>query len=101
MFHEGRRIAFVGTLCHHIDVGGLAAGSYAAKAIEIYQEGLRIPPVKLIENGKRNEGVWAMILQNVRKPDLLAGDLAEPDRQPRGGRGGAAAAGRRATARRA
>lgn len=76
VFHEGRRIAFVGTLCHHIDVGGLAAGSYAAKAIEIFQEGLRIPPVKLIENGKRNEGVWAMIRQNVRKPDLLLGDLS-------------------------
>jgi N-methylhydantoinase B len=75
VFHEGRRIAFVGTLCHHIDVGGLAAGSYAAKAIEIFQEGLRIPPVKLIERGIRNEGVWAMIRQNVRKPDLLLGDL--------------------------
>jgi len=74
--HEGRRIAFVGTLCHHIDVGGLAAGSYAAKAIEIFQEGLRIPPLKLIENGARNEGVWAMIRQNVRKPDLLLGDLS-------------------------
>jgi N-methylhydantoinase B len=74
--HEGRRIAFVGTLCHHIDVGGLAAGSYAAKAIEIFQEGLRIPPLKLIENGVRNEGVWAMIRQNVRKPELLLGDLS-------------------------
>jgi N-methylhydantoinase B len=73
--HDGRRIAFVGTLCHHIDVGGLAAGSYAAKAIEIFQEGLRIPPVKLIEKGVRNEGIWAMIRQNVRKPDLLLGDL--------------------------
>lgn len=75
VFHEGRRIAFVGTLCHHIDVGGLVAGSYAAKAIEIFQEGLRIPPVKLIEKGVRNEGVWAMIRQNIRKPDLLLGDL--------------------------
>ncbi|MDO9707260.1 hydantoinase B/oxoprolinase family protein [Paracraurococcus lichenis] len=75
VFHEGRRIAFVGTLCHHIDVGGLVAGSYAAKAIEIFQEGLRIPPLKLIENGRRNEGVWAMIRQNIRKPELLLGDL--------------------------
>lgn len=74
--HEGQRIAFVGTLCHHIDVGGLAAGSYAAKAIEIFQEGLRIPPVKLIEKGVRNEAVWAMIRQNVRKPELLLGDLS-------------------------
>jgi N-methylhydantoinase B/oxoprolinase/acetone carboxylase alpha subunit len=76
VFHEGRRIAFVGALCHHIDVGGLAAGSYAAKALEIFQEGLRIPPVKLIARGQRNEAIFAMIRQNVRKPDLLLGDLA-------------------------
>jgi len=76
VFHEGQRIAFAGTLCHHIDVGGLAAGSYAAKATEIFQEGLRIPPVKLIARGVRNEGVWAMIRQNIRKPDLLLGDLS-------------------------
>jgi N-methylhydantoinase B len=75
VFHEGRRIAYVGALCHHIDVGGLAAGSYAATTTEIFQEGLRIPPVKLIENGKRNDAVWAMIRQNIRKPDLLLGDL--------------------------
>ncbi|WP_245615396.1 hydantoinase B/oxoprolinase family protein [Muricoccus aerilatus] len=76
VFHEGRRIAFVGTLCHHIDMGGLAAGSYAATATEIFQEGLRIPPLKIVENGKPNAGVWAMIRQNVRKPALVLGDLA-------------------------
>ena len=76
VFHEGRRIAFVGTLCHHIDVGGLAAGSYAAKATEIFQEGLRIPPLKILDKGVRNDGVWAMIRQNIRKPDLLLGDLS-------------------------
>jgi len=76
VFHEGRRIAFVGTLCHHIDMGGLAAGSYAATATEIFQEGLRIPPLKLVENGVPNAGVWAMIRQNVRKPALVLGDLA-------------------------
>ncbi len=75
VFHEGARIGFVGTLCHHIDVGGLAAGSYAATATEIFQEGLRIPPLKLVEGGVPNAGVWAMIRQNVRKPDLLLGDL--------------------------
>ncbi|MBY0335033.1 MAG: hydantoinase B/oxoprolinase family protein [Acetobacteraceae bacterium] len=76
VFHEGVRIGFAGTLCHHIDVGGLAAGSYAAKATEIFQEGLRIPPIKLIERGRRNDAVWAMIRQNIRKPDLLLGDLS-------------------------
>ncbi len=75
VYHDGVRIAFVGALCHHIDVGGLAAGSYASKATEIFQEGLRIPPVKLIENGVRNDAVWRIIGQNIRKPDLLLGDL--------------------------
>jgi N-methylhydantoinase B/oxoprolinase/acetone carboxylase alpha subunit len=73
--HEGRRIAFVGTLCHHLDMGGLAAGSYAATATEIFQEGLRIPPLKLVEGGRVNDAVWAMIRQNVRKPELVMGDL--------------------------
>jgi N-methylhydantoinase B/oxoprolinase/acetone carboxylase alpha subunit len=75
VFHDGTRIAYVGTLCHHIDVGGLVAGSYPSKATEIFQEGLRIPPVKLIDKGVRNEAVWAIIRQNIRKPDLLLGDL--------------------------
>ena len=76
VFHEGVRVAFAGTLCHHIDVGGLVAGSYAARATEIFQEGLRIPPLKIVADGVRNEAVWAMIRQNVRKPDLLLGDLS-------------------------
>ncbi len=75
VFHDGRRVAYVGALCHHIDMGGLAPGSYAATATEIFQEGLRIPPVKLIEDGVLNRAVWAMIGQNVRKPALMLGDL--------------------------
>ena len=46
VFRNGRRIGFVGTLCHHLDVGGSAPGSYGSSATEIFQEGLRIPPVK-------------------------------------------------------
>ncbi|MBW8269216.1 hydantoinase B/oxoprolinase family protein [Caldovatus aquaticus] len=75
VFHEGVRVAYVGALCHHIDMGGMAPGSYAATATEVFQEGLRIPPLKLIEDGRRNEAVWAMIGQNVRKPALMLGDL--------------------------
>ncbi|WP_439579608.1 hydantoinase B/oxoprolinase family protein [Elioraea sp.] len=75
VFHDGQRVAYVGALCHHIDMGGLAPGSYAATATEIFQEGLRIPPVKLIEGGVLNRAVWAIIGQNVRKPALMLGDL--------------------------
>ena len=69
------RVAIVGTLCHHLDVGGMSPGSYAASATEIYQEGLRIPPVKLYAAGVRNDALWAMIAQNVRQPATVMGDL--------------------------
>ena len=75
VFQDGQRVAIVGALCHHLDVGGSAAGSYAADATEIFQEGLRIPPIKLIEGGVHNNAVWAMLRANVRKPDILVGDL--------------------------
>jgi N-methylhydantoinase B len=75
VFYKGRRIGFIGTLCHHLDVGGSSPGSYGSSAIEIFQEGLRIPPVKLCDGGKINEALRAIILQNVRQPELLWGDL--------------------------
>lgn len=75
VFHDGGRIAIVATLCHHLDVGGMSPGSYAAGATEIFQEGLRIPPVKLFEAGRRNDALWAMIGQNVRQRDIVMGDL--------------------------
>jgi N-methylhydantoinase B len=75
VFHGGQRVAIVGTLCHHLDVGGMSPGSYAAAATEIYQEGLRIPPVKLFQRGARNDALWQLIAQNVRQPSTVMGDL--------------------------
>jgi N-methylhydantoinase B len=75
VFAEGERIAIVGTLCHHLDMGGIAAGSYGATATEIFQKGLRIPPVKLFKQSVLNEEVLALMRQNVRRPDMLWGDL--------------------------
>lgn len=69
-------VAIVGALAHHIDVGGSSAGSYDAKATTIFQEGIRIPPLKIIKGGVLNEEVLALILQNVREPEMLRGDLA-------------------------
>jgi N-methylhydantoinase B len=75
VFHDGARVAIVGTLCHHLDVGGMSPGSYTATATEIYQEGLRIPPLRLYRAGRRNDEVWAMLGQNVRQPAIVLGDL--------------------------
>ncbi|POR49205.1 hydantoinase B/oxoprolinase family protein [Bosea psychrotolerans] len=75
VFVDGRRVAIVGTLCHHVDVGGGAAGSYYAGATEIFHEGIRIPPLRLVDRGVLNSGVFEMLLHNVRQPDETRGDL--------------------------
>jgi N-methylhydantoinase B len=75
IFFKGQRIAFAATICHHTDVGGRVAGSNASDSTECFQEGLRIPPLKLYEAGQRNESLWKIIEKNVRVPVLLQGDL--------------------------
>lgn len=76
VFLDGVRIGIVGTLCHHTDVGGGAAGSYDASARELYQEGLRLPPVKIVEAGRVNTALLAVMRANSREPEKIAGDFA-------------------------
>ncbi|MCB8944314.1 MAG: hydantoinase B/oxoprolinase family protein [Ardenticatenaceae bacterium] len=66
---------FVASRAHHADVGGMSPGSMPLSR-EIYQEGIIIPPIKIVEAGQRNEGVWQLILRNVRTPTERDGDLA-------------------------
>ena len=75
LYHEGERLAFACTVCHHIDVGGRVAGSNASDSTEIYAEGLRIAPMKLYEAGKLNQTIMTFIEKNVRLPVQLFGDL--------------------------
>jgi len=75
LYHEGERIAFACTVCHHGDVGGRVAGSNASDSTEIYAEGLRIPPLKLYDKGKPNHTLLSIIEKNVRLPVQLFGDL--------------------------
>jgi len=67
-------IGFVASRAHHADVGGIAPGSMPV-AREIYQEGLIIPPVKLMQAGKLDQAVLDLILANVRTPQERSGDL--------------------------
>lgn len=76
LFNEGRRRAFAVVICHHTDVGGRVPGSNASDSTEIYQEGLRLPPLKLYDRGKLNETLEALIKINVRVPDRVWGDLS-------------------------
>jgi len=75
VFHKGRIVAIVGNLAHHVDVGGMSPGSCPAKATEIFQEGIRIPPIKLRTGGKLNEDVINLVKYNVRTAHEFEGDL--------------------------
>ncbi|BBK30542.1 N-methylhydantoinase B [Stella humosa] len=76
VFVDGRLVAIAGILVHHLDVGGGAPGSYYAQATEIFHEGFRIPPLKLVERGRRNEQVIQLLLRNSREPENVGGDFA-------------------------
>lgn len=70
----GRPLFYVANRAHHADIGGMAAGSMPLST-EIFQEGLRIPPIKLYERGQLNHSVMRLILANVRTPREREGDL--------------------------
>jgi N-methylhydantoinase B len=74
VFVDGRPVMFVGNIAHHADIGGASPGSMAGDMTEIYQEGLRIPPIKIFEKGQRQEDIFDLILLNVRVPKERIGD---------------------------
>ena len=69
-----RPAAFVASRAHHADVGGSAPGSMPLSR-EIYQEGIRVPPVLLVKSGRVQDDVWRLLLANVRTPVEREGDL--------------------------
>lgn len=75
IIHRGQLIAFSAAMTHHQDMGGMSAGSVPTNATEIYQEGLRLPPLKFRDKGMLNETLVAIIRQNVRIPDTVMGDI--------------------------
>jgi N-methylhydantoinase B len=62
-------------VAHYTDVGGRVAGGNASDSTEIYQEGLRLPPLLLVEAGVPQEGLFRLIARNVRVPRMVLGDL--------------------------
>src|ERR687890_1320256 len=73
--YEGEIIGYGVTRAHHSDVGGMRPGSMPSDSREIYQEGLIIPPVRLVRSGDYVEDVLDLLLANVRTPELRRGDL--------------------------
>jgi N-methylhydantoinase B len=72
---EGEVVGFAVSRAHHADVGGSSPGSMPPGAQEIYEEGLRLPAVRLVDGGEQNDDVLEMILANVRTPDERRADL--------------------------
>jgi len=74
VFHEDRVVAFAATFGHYQDIGGLRAGSISPHATEIYHEGVLVPPIRIMREGRINEEAYRIFLRNSRLPDLVEGD---------------------------
>lgn len=75
MFVDGELFIFPGVRTHWADVGGMTPGSYSGAVTSIFQEGVRIPPIKLYEEGKLNKAALDLVLANMRIPTERLGDL--------------------------
>lgn len=75
VFHEDQIVAFVATLAHHLDVGGGTPGSMVGLSREVFEEGLRIPPVRFLRSGQVDEEIFRLLENNVRSPRETGGDL--------------------------
>lgn len=73
---DGQIVGFAVVRAHHADVGGMSPGSMPQGATELVQEGLILPPVRLVRRGVQDDELLALVLANVRTPDERRGDLA-------------------------
>lgn len=74
VFHDGVLVALVASIAHHVDVGGGTPGSIGMSR-EIFQEGLIIPPTRIVVGGVIDENVFSLLVANVRSPKETSGDL--------------------------
>jgi len=74
IFYKDKLVAWAAAKGHQADIGGAVAGGYNPRATEVWQEALRIPPVKVYEKGKLRKDVWDLIFANIRF-DIVAADM--------------------------
>lgn len=75
IFHEGKLVAIASNIAHHVDVGGIAPGSMSVKATEIFQEGLRLPGIRVRKEGELDNEIIRLLVKNVRTGDEVLGDI--------------------------
>lgn len=74
IFHQGSLVAWAACKGHQADIGGAVQGGYNPQATEVWQEGLRIPPLKVYDRGKLRKDVWDFLFANIRL-DIVAEDM--------------------------
>lgn len=74
IFLDSELIGFAACIGHVAEIGGMVPGAFAGEATEVFQEGLRVPPVKIRAAGRDNPDVWKLLLANVRTPRHNYGD---------------------------
>src|SRR6267142_3907409 len=75
IFRGGTRIGWASASGHMVDMGGMVPGSFAPAARECYQEGVRVPPTRILRGGEPVQDVWNLILNNVRQREVVEMDL--------------------------
>ena len=75
VFYDNKLFGFVANIAHIAEVGGSAPGGFVGDATEVFQEGLRLPPIKIVKNGKDVDDVWKIILSNHRTPKATWADF--------------------------
>ncbi|MGE3644414.1 MAG: hydantoinase B/oxoprolinase family protein [Beijerinckiaceae bacterium] len=75
VFDAGKLVAFIGNIAHKPDLGGKVPGTNAGDATDLFQEGLLIPPLKIVRGGAMNEDLKEMICANTRTPEVTWGDI--------------------------
>jgi N-methylhydantoinase B len=75
LFHEGSCLGILANLAHHVDIGGIAPGGMPTISTEIFQEGIRIPPIRIKKAGRIDEEIMSLITTNVRTSREAQGDF--------------------------
>jgi N-methylhydantoinase B len=75
VYFEGELLFMAINRAHHLDIGGMVAGSYSPEATEIFHEGIRIPPLRIYEDNQPNQPILDLLKMNTRMPDLFESDI--------------------------
>ncbi|MBI5444308.1 MAG: hydantoinase B/oxoprolinase family protein [Deltaproteobacteria bacterium] len=75
IFVDGEVVAWSGSIAHQLDVGGMRPGGFCMDATDCFQEGIRLPPVKLFRKGELQRDIWNIHLNNVRLPEKIGMEL--------------------------